>query len=53
MFPCPITVYMQGGQVFISTVLFSVLAGLYPESDFAEVARLMEEHILEIIAEAR
>ena len=53
MLPCPITVYTQEGQVFISTMRPSVIADFFPEANIADVAQEVEVHILAIIGEAR
>jgi uncharacterized protein (DUF302 family) len=53
MLPCPIAVYTREGRTFISTMLPSVLADLYPDSGIGEVAAAVEKTVLEIIEEAK
>jgi uncharacterized protein (DUF302 family) len=53
MLPCPIAVYTKGGEVFISTMRPSALAEFYPESGIEEIARQVEQTVLQIIEEAK
>jgi len=53
MLPCPISVYTQGGETFISTMLPSSLAEFYPNSGLEAIATEVEKAVLEIIDEAK
>jgi uncharacterized protein (DUF302 family) len=53
MLPCPISVYRDGGQTFISTFRPSAIARFFPEAGVERVAGEVEKTILEIINEAK
>jgi uncharacterized protein (DUF302 family) len=53
MLPCPISVYVQGGKTFISTMRPSTLAEFYPEAGIGDIAASVEKAVLQIIEEAR
>lgn len=52
MLPCPIMVYAQDGDVFISTMRPTLIGGFFPEADIADVAAQVEEIIIGVIDEA-
>ena len=53
MLPCPITVYVQGGRTYLSTLRPRVLKDFYPEAGIDEIAEAVDKIILSIIAEAK
>jgi uncharacterized protein (DUF302 family) len=53
MLPCPISVFVQEGKTFISTMRPSALVEFYPESDIGDLAAAVEKTVLEIIDEAK
>lgn len=52
MMPCPIVVYTEGDQTFISTMRPAALAEFSPGSGLEEVAREMDKIFLQIVSEA-
>jgi uncharacterized protein (DUF302 family) len=52
MLPCPVMVYEQDGEVFISAMRPSLLGGLFPEAGIDDVAAEVEAVLIEIIDEA-
>ncbi len=52
MLPCPILVYALGGETHISTMLPSVMGGLFPGKGIEEVAELVEKVAASIVDEA-
>jgi uncharacterized protein (DUF302 family) len=53
MLPCPISVYMQGGETYISTLLPSSIAEFFPHAGIERLASEVERIVLEIIEEAK
>ena len=53
MLPCPITVYTKSGATYISTMLPSTLMDFYPQAGIEEIARKVEQVVLEIVNEAK
>jgi len=53
MLPCPISVYRNGGKIFISTFRPSAIARFFPEAGVERIAGEVEKTILEIINEAK
>lgn len=53
MLPCPISVYVQEGKTFISTMRPSLIAGFFPEAEIEQTALAVEKGVLEIIDEAK
>jgi uncharacterized protein (DUF302 family) len=53
MLPCPISVYTQAGQTFISALLPGSIAEFYPEAGIDEVALEVERAVRAIVDEAR
>ena len=52
MLPCPVMVYEEDGQVFISTMRPSLIGGFFPEAGIDDVAAEVEAVIVRIIDEA-
>jgi uncharacterized protein (DUF302 family) len=52
MLPCPIVVYRQDGQNYISTMLPTALAGFFPGKSLEFTAERVEFAVLEIINDA-
>lgn len=53
MLPCPIVVYRQGGEVFISTMRASVMSSMFPDADIEEVAAEVEEALIRTVDASR
>lgn len=53
MLPCPISVYAQNGQTYISTLLPSTLVEFYPEAGIEDVAREVERVVRSIVDASR
>jgi len=53
MLPCPISVYVQGGKTYISTLLPTSIAEFFPQADLREIAQQVEDIVLKIVEEAR
>lgn len=53
MLPCPISVYVEKGRTFISTMLPTVLADFYPNAGIDGVAAEVEKTVLAIVNEAK
>lgn len=53
MLPCPISVYEQDGKVFISTMLPTMMAQLYPYAGIYQTANEVERVVREIVDEAK
>jgi uncharacterized protein (DUF302 family) len=49
MLPCPIAVYEQDGQVFVSTLRPSVIGAFYPHADIADTAAEVEDVLNRVI----
>ncbi len=52
MLPCPIMVYAEKGEVFVTTMRPSAIGEFFPEADIATVARLVEDVLKAIIDKA-
>lgn len=52
MLPCPIMVYAEGGQVFISTMRPTLIGGFFPEAGIADVAAEVETILVNVVNEA-
>jgi uncharacterized protein (DUF302 family) len=52
MLPCPVMIYQQSGQVFVSTMLPTLLASFFPEAGIEVVADEVEDAIKRIVDEA-
>ena len=53
MLPCPISVYAQGAQTFISTLRPRMISGFYPEAGIDVAADEVDRIILSIVDEAK
>ena len=53
MLPCPISVYVQDGKTYISTLLPSSIADFFPQARIEGLASEVEHIVLEIIEEAK
>lgn len=53
MLPCPVVVYEQNGERFISTLKPSVIGDFYPEADIADAAAAVEKVLVAVIETAR
>ncbi len=53
MLPCPVVVYEQNGERFISTLRPSVIGEFYPEADIADSAAAVEDVLIGVIEAAR
>ena len=52
MLPCPIMVYAEKGEVFITTMRPSLIQEFFPSAGIADVARQVEEVLMAIIDKA-
>jgi uncharacterized protein (DUF302 family) len=52
MFPCPVMVYEQAGEIFITTMRPSLIGSFYPEAGIDSVADEVEAAIKDIVDEA-
>jgi len=52
MLPCPVVVYQQEGQTFISTMLPTAIAGFFPGKSLEFTAELVEFVVRAIVSEA-
>ena len=53
MLPCPISVYVQGGKTYISTLLPTSIAQFFPNAGIESVAAEVETAVLKIVEAAR
>lgn len=53
MLPCPISVYVEGGQTHISTLLPTSITQFFPHAGIEDLASEVEGIVLQIIEEAR
>lgn len=53
MLPCPISVYVEGGQTHISTLLPTSIVQFFPYAGIEDLASEVESIVLRIIEEAR
>ena len=53
MLPCPITVYEQGGKVFLTTLLPEVVASFYPEAGIEALSAEVQRIVVAIVDEAK
>ena len=53
MLPCPISVYSEGGNTYISTLLPSMMVEMFPDKGIGPVAAKVEETVLQIVNEVR
>ncbi len=52
MLPCPVMVYEQAGEVWISTMRPSLLGSFFPEAHLEAIAAEVEAQIIAIVDEA-
>lgn len=52
MLPCPIMVYVENGEVIITTMRPTLIGGFFPEADIADTAAEVEQILRAIIDEA-
>jgi uncharacterized protein (DUF302 family) len=52
MLPCPIMVYAEKGEVFITTMRPRAIGEFFPEADIATVAGLVEDTLKDIMDKA-
>jgi len=52
MLPCPIMVYVEGGETLISTMRPTLIGGFFPEAGVGEVAAQVEDILITIIDQA-
>ncbi len=53
MLPCPISVYQEKGNTYISTLRPKVIADFYPESDIKALADEVDRIVLSIVDESK
>lgn len=53
MLPCPISVYVENGKTYISTLMPKVIAEFYPQADIQAIAEEVDKIILSIVDESR
>lgn len=49
MLPCPISVYVQGGKTYLSTMMPSAIAPMFPQAGLEKVAAEVEKAVLDIL----
>lgn len=52
MLPCPISVYAEGGETRISTMLPTLISEFFPQAGIQEIAEQVEKAVLEIVNES-
>lgn len=52
LLPCPITVYTEKGQTFISTMLPTIMADFLPDANLGKIAAEVETAVRKIVDEA-
>ncbi len=53
MLPCPISVYVDKGKTFLSTLLPTSMSALYPNAGIESIAADVEKIVVAIVEEAR
>ncbi len=53
MLPCPISVYVDKGKTFLSTLLPTSMGALYPNAGIESIAAEVEKIVVAIVEEAR
>lgn len=53
MLPCPISVYVEGGKTYISTLMPKVIAEFYPEAGIQSIAEEVDRIVLSIVDESK
>ena len=46
MLPCPISVYVEGGKTYISTLMLKVIDAFYPEAGIQSIAEEVDRIVL-------
>ncbi len=52
MLPCPIMIYAEKDQVFVTTMRPTMIEGFFPDADISEVARAVEDILVGIMDRA-
>lgn len=52
MLPCPIMVYVEGGQTIVSTMRPTLIGSFFPAADIADVAAEVERVLVAVIDES-
>ena len=53
MLPCPITVYVDHGKTYMSTLLPEVIASFYPEAGIESVSAEVQKIVVDIVDQAK
>lgn len=53
MLPCPISVYVENGRTYISTLRLRVISDFYPQADITAIAEEVDEIVLSIVEESK
>jgi uncharacterized protein (DUF302 family) len=53
MLPCPISVYVEGGKTYISTLRPKMISDFYPEANIKALAEEVDTIVLNIVDECR
>lgn len=53
MMPCPITVYVEKGKTYLSTLLPEVIASFYPEAGIEGLSADVQKMVIAIVDEAK
>jgi uncharacterized protein (DUF302 family) len=53
MLPCPITVYVQRGKTFLTTLLPEVVASFYPKAGIDALSAEVQKMVVAIVDEAK
>jgi uncharacterized protein (DUF302 family) len=53
MLPCPISVYVENGRIFISALRPKLMSGFYPQAHIEAAAQAVDRAITAIVDESR
>lgn len=53
MLPCPITVYVDHGKTYMSTMLPEVISSFYPEAGIENLAAEVQKIVVDIVDQAK
>jgi len=53
MLPCPVSVYVQSGKTYISTLRPRVISDFYPQADIKTIADEVDKIVLSIVADSK
>ncbi len=53
MLPCPISVYVEDGKTYISTLRPKVISDFYPQADIKAIAEDVDRIVLSIVDDAK